>query len=637
MAQPQTMPPTSISSLLFSRAVHIARLFGSSFRRHAHCRKTIVICVAFSAVGLIAQSRPGFEADHSPAENVPINNQQAHAPYDAFVEWAKVNSVQLQTPEPVSEPTSDLRPLGQILGAAKIIALGEATHGTHEFFTLKHRLLQYIANSNRETVFSIEGDMTDAYRLNDFVLNGKGDPESLIKGMGFWTWDTKEMLDMVLWMRDFNSRGKGRLQFTGFDMQNPVSSIGVVQTFAAEHGDPSDWTLLQVLRKQLASSLSSPSLPNIATATLPVREAVGKHVVFSGYIKTQEVSQGFAALWLRVDGKEANRPLVFDNMEDRAAKGTTPWRYYEISVDVPTNATNINFGLLHSGDGTAWFGSLKLVIDGEPYLNNRLFVPSFGSTDTAGFRISGAKYEFTIDKAGAYEGRASLQSHFVQDDSDTNANAQSLMGDSKRVLEDLEAQRDKFRKKGATGTEIDWVIQNARLIFEFLEMRAGAKSRDESMAENVEWIANHNPTARLVLWAHNAHVAYTYGSDFPMAYYLKKRFGSQLLNFGFLFNTGRFRAVEIGKGLREFRVNSAPDYSLESSLSAIGGILIIDLRKIPRQGVLATWFEAPHMLRSIGSTYDSKETNDAFIRLRVKDAFDVLVFVAATTPSLGMM
>ena len=136
------------------------------------------------------------------------------------VEWMKANAVQLQTPE-AGHGFADMQPLKKIVGDARIVSLGEATHGTREFFQLKHRMLEFLASEMGFTIFSIEANMPEAYRLNEFVLTGKGDPAKLVKGMIFWTWDTQEVLDMVLWMREFNKSGKGHVAFTGFDMQFP--------------------------------------------------------------------------------------------------------------------------------------------------------------------------------------------------------------------------------------------------------------------------------------------------------------------------------------------------------------------------------------------------------------------------------
>jgi erythromycin esterase len=95
-------------------------------------------------------------------------------------------------------------------------------------------MLEFLATEMGFTIFSIEANMPEAYKLNDFVLKGEGDPATLIKGMYFWTWDTEEVLDMVRWMREFNKSGKGRVEFTGFDMQGPNTALGTVKDFVAK-------------------------------------------------------------------------------------------------------------------------------------------------------------------------------------------------------------------------------------------------------------------------------------------------------------------------------------------------------------------------------------------------------------------
>ena len=160
--------------------------------------------------------------------------------------WLAANAIRLNTVE-AGHGFVDMQPLKKIIGDARIVSLGEATHGSREFFQLKHRMLEFLATEKGFTIFSIEANMPEAYRLNDYVLNGTGDPATLIKGMYFWTWTTEEVLDMVLWMREFNKSGKGRVQFTGFDMQTPDVAAGIVRDFVARrrsrlhrHGAPGD-------------------------------------------------------------------------------------------------------------------------------------------------------------------------------------------------------------------------------------------------------------------------------------------------------------------------------------------------------------------------------------------------------------
>jgi erythromycin esterase len=156
---------------------------------------------------------------------------------DTQIHWLKSNISPLATTDP-SASLSDLAPIKNIVGNSQIVGLGEATHGTREFFQMKHRIIEYLSQNMDFTIFAIEANMPEAYRLNDYVLHGIGDPAELIKGMYFWTWNTEEVLDMVKWMREFNLSGKGRIQFLGFDMQYMTNAAANVQWFL-DHYDSS--------------------------------------------------------------------------------------------------------------------------------------------------------------------------------------------------------------------------------------------------------------------------------------------------------------------------------------------------------------------------------------------------------------
>ena len=139
-------------------------------------------------------------------------------PVPSAVSWLRKAAIPFATAEPGSG-LDDLQPLRKLIGDARIVSLGEATHGTREFFQMKHRLLEFLVEEMGFTHFSIEANMPEAARLNEYVLTGEGDPYQLVRGMQFWTWTTQEVVDMVRWMRDYNASGKGPIQFTGFDMQ----------------------------------------------------------------------------------------------------------------------------------------------------------------------------------------------------------------------------------------------------------------------------------------------------------------------------------------------------------------------------------------------------------------------------------
>ena len=154
------------------------------------------------------------------------------AAQDPVVAWIRSQAVPLKTVA-AGNGFADMEPLKKMIGDARIVALGEATHGTREFFQLKHRMLEFLATEMGFTIFSIEANMPEAYRINDYVLTGAGDPADLLRGMYFWTWDTEEVLEMIRWMRRYNEAGKGKLEFTGFDMQTPTVAMRIVQDFVA--------------------------------------------------------------------------------------------------------------------------------------------------------------------------------------------------------------------------------------------------------------------------------------------------------------------------------------------------------------------------------------------------------------------
>jgi erythromycin esterase len=150
------------------------------------------------------------------------------------MEWIRSAAIPLSTPVGGSG-FDDLMPLKKVVGDARIVALGEASHGTREFFQLKHRLFEFLVAHKGFSIIALEATMPAAYRLNDFVLSGQGDPAKLAKGLNMY--DTQEVFDMILWMREYNKSGKGRIQFAGFDMQDPVIAIENVQRFLAR-SDP---------------------------------------------------------------------------------------------------------------------------------------------------------------------------------------------------------------------------------------------------------------------------------------------------------------------------------------------------------------------------------------------------------------
>jgi len=91
-------------------------------------------------------------------------------------------------------------------------------------------------------------------------------------------------------------------------------------------------------------------------------EYLGKRVRLSAYVKSEQVEE-WAGLWMRVDG--SNKPLSFDNMQNRSIQGTTDWQRYEVVLDVPESSVAIAFGVLLAGKGQVWMDDFQFEVVGS--------------------------------------------------------------------------------------------------------------------------------------------------------------------------------------------------------------------------------------------------------------------------------
>jgi erythromycin esterase-like protein len=66
-------------------------------------------------------------------------------------------------------------------------------------------MLEFLVEEKGFRLFAIEASMPEALDINDYILTGRGDPAKALAGLYFWTWDTREVLDLIEWMRQYNA------------------------------------------------------------------------------------------------------------------------------------------------------------------------------------------------------------------------------------------------------------------------------------------------------------------------------------------------------------------------------------------------------------------------------------------------
>jgi len=155
--------------------------------------------------------------------------------------WLKQQAIPLSTTNP-DEPLDDLLPLQHLLGDASLVGLGEATHGSHEFFAMKHRLLTFLVEQMGFTMFAMEGSWSAGEKINHYVLTGEGSAEDVLQQFYFWTWSTQEVLNLITWMRAYNADPQHgqKIMFAGFDCQHIQANtydavIQYIQTVDSEN------------------------------------------------------------------------------------------------------------------------------------------------------------------------------------------------------------------------------------------------------------------------------------------------------------------------------------------------------------------------------------------------------------------
>ena len=125
----------------------------------------------------------------------------------------------------------NLKPLLDRIGEARFVLIGEATHGTSEFYRLRAEITKALVAQKHFQFVAIEADWPDAYRIHDFVTHReREEPHDWEAFSRFptWMWRNQEVLDFIHWLRDFNLHectAEDRVGFYGLDLYSLYTSI----------------------------------------------------------------------------------------------------------------------------------------------------------------------------------------------------------------------------------------------------------------------------------------------------------------------------------------------------------------------------------------------------------------------------
>jgi erythromycin esterase-like protein len=143
---------------------------------------------------------------------------------------------------PVTGAAHDYDALMDRIGQARFVLIGEASHGTHEFYQQRAEITKRLIQEKQFTAVAVEADWPDAYRVNRFVRGYDGDDEAIealgdFKRFPAWMWRNADVLHFVGWLRQRNDavrRGTRKTGFYGLDLYSLYASIEAVLGYLAK-------------------------------------------------------------------------------------------------------------------------------------------------------------------------------------------------------------------------------------------------------------------------------------------------------------------------------------------------------------------------------------------------------------------
>src|SRR5438045_1469097 len=110
---------------------------------------------------------------------------------------------------PLTGALADYDRLLEWIGDARFVLIGEASHGTHEFYAERARITQRLILEKDFSAVAVEADWPDAFRVNHYVRGVGTDQEAIVSLAGFkrfpaWMWRNADVLDFIGWLREFN-------------------------------------------------------------------------------------------------------------------------------------------------------------------------------------------------------------------------------------------------------------------------------------------------------------------------------------------------------------------------------------------------------------------------------------------------
>lgn len=164
------------------------------------------------------------------------------------VKWINENAIEIEDVNPDSELTAFKDNTPNKFANAKVFGFGEASHNTKEFFDIKAKFFKYLVKTQGVTTFIMEESYQAESGINEWISGGKGNINTIAKNFNIGFWYTKEIVNLLQWMRNYNliKVKENQIRFYGMDIQIGKNISQEIREFVNIHKINIDQKLLMI-------------------------------------------------------------------------------------------------------------------------------------------------------------------------------------------------------------------------------------------------------------------------------------------------------------------------------------------------------------------------------------------------------
>ena len=190
---------------------------------------------------------------------------------EKIINWINENAIKIEDANPDTQLSVFNKNIPEKFAKAKVFGFGEATHHGREFFDVKAKFFKYLVEAQNVKVFILEDSYTSEAGINEWISGGKGDVRTIAENFTLVPWNCKEIVDLLQWMRHYNSDKPKEMQirFYGMDIQDVRNINQEIRNVVSKYAIPVPEILLTVADQCVVQKVTYGKANNWADTQIP--------------------------------------------------------------------------------------------------------------------------------------------------------------------------------------------------------------------------------------------------------------------------------------------------------------------------------------------------------------------------------